>query len=332
MVVPQRHKGAVAELENEHKRRQRNGEPVLEYFAPTYVEVKNIDGKLVNTQKPLLYNYVFIHASEEEIYRMKQRLPQYNFLSRVKDGESSYYPYLSDKAMEDLQWIAKSYADTLPVYFPETNKLMKGDKVRITAGQFKGVEATVVSQPGAGKKDIMVSIENWMWVPLLHILPGQYEVIALNEQNKHVYTSLDNERLSGGLHRALKQYHTANGASEADRELANEALRLYGSLQMETDVMRCKLYSLLLPAYLIAGRKDEFETLVAAARTILPALKAEQSKALLLVTLYGCTDNSIFHSQAHALIDRWRTEERPKKSKLQLMQRLDDYDDWLGHR
>ncbi len=37
--------------------------------------------------------------------------------------------------------------------------------------------------------------------------------------------------------------------SEEDARLAREVLRGYGSLRAETDVMRCKLYSLLLPAY-----------------------------------------------------------------------------------
>lgn len=30
---------------------------------------------------------------------------------------------------------------------------------------------------------------------LLHVQPGQYEVIALNTVGKHVYTRLDNDRL-----------------------------------------------------------------------------------------------------------------------------------------
>ena len=50
--------------------------------------------------------------------------------------------------------------------------------------RFKGVEATVVIQPGAGRKDVMVCVENWMWVPLMRVMPGEYEVIALNAEDK----------------------------------------------------------------------------------------------------------------------------------------------------
>ena len=67
-------KGLDAEL----SRRKRCGEPLFEYFAPSYVETRKVGGKMVNTRKPLLYNYVFIHASENEIFRLKRIMPLYN--------------------------------------------------------------------------------------------------------------------------------------------------------------------------------------------------------------------------------------------------------------
>ena len=258
-------------------------------------------------------------------------LPWYNFLPRVREKGGDYYPYLSDSAMENLQWIARSYSDVLPVYFPEPGRLMKGDRVRITEGQFKGVEATIVIQPGAGQKDIMVCLENWMWIPLLHVRPGQYEVIALNDKSKHIYTRLDNERIQIGLHEALGRYYSGNGITEEDKKLASEVLQQYGNLQMDSDVMRCKLYALLLQVYTVSGAKEECEKLIGTIRALLPLVQAEQSRALLLVVLYGCTNNSIWHAQSHAIIDLWRNDPAPKKSKLRLIKQLEDYDKWLGH-
>lgn len=57
----------------------------------------------------------------------------------------------------------------------------------------------------------MVCVENWMWVPLLRVMPGEYEVIALNDEDKHVYTRLDNDCMLNGLHSALQRYHSAEG-------------------------------------------------------------------------------------------------------------------------
>ena len=77
--------------------------------------------------------------------------------------------------------------------------------------------------------------------------------------------------------------------------------------------------------------KEEFERLVGTVQGMLPLIKAEQSRALALVTLYGCTDSSIYYNWAHEAIDPWKKEEKPKKSKQQLINRLTDYDQWLNH-
>lgn len=173
--------------------------------------MKRIDGKFVNTQRPLLFNYVFVRASERDVFQLMQRFPVLSFLPRVRERKREYFPYLSDAAMENLQWVARSYSNTLPVYIPQPDGLRKGDRIRITEGRFKGVEATVVIQPGAGRKDVMVCVENWMWVPLLRVMPGEYEVIALNDEDKHVYTRLDNDCMLNGLHSALQRYHSVGG-------------------------------------------------------------------------------------------------------------------------
>jgi hypothetical protein len=100
---------------------------------------------------------------------------------------------------------------------------------------------------------------------------------------------------------------------------------------MDSDIMRSKLYALLLPAHTILGNREETEKLIGTLQSMLPLIKAEQSRALLLTTLYGCTNSCLYHTRAHEIIDKWRQEENPKKSKAQLIQRLDDYDRWLGH-
>lgn len=331
LTLPSCHRGPAVGLQRELDRRIRCGEPEFEFFAPSYVEVKNEDGHFVNTRRPLLYNYVFVRSSESEIYRMKQELPQYNFLPRVREGLRGYYPYLSDEAMRNLQWVARSYCDELPVYMPETERLAKGDRIRIIAGRFKGAEARVAIRPGGGRKDVVVCVENWMWVPLLHVRPGEYEIIALHESGKHVYTRLDNDQLLEDLHEALGRRCTPNSVTDADRTLASETIRQYGKLELNSAVLRCKLYSILLSAYTILEATDECENLIGMILKILPLVKAEQARAGLLVTLYGCTDSSLDYERAHEIVDRWKKEESPKKSKLRLIRWLDDYDSWLGH-
>ena len=214
---------------------------------------------------------------------------------------------------------------------PDSGRLLKGDRVRITSGPFTDMEAEVVVQPGGGHKDVMVRILDCLWVPLFEVRAGEYELIELNTGGKHVYTHLDNDRLSEGLHDALGRYHASGVVVDEDACLAREVLRGYASLRAETDVIRCKLYSLLLPAYLLLGESDEFDRLRSTMRSMLPVIKAGQSRALLLVTLYGCTDSSLYQRMAHEVVDPWLDEPSPKKSKSVLIRRLRDYDGWLKH-
>jgi hypothetical protein len=60
-------------------------------------------------------------------------------------------------------------------------------------------------------------------------------------------------------------------------------------------------------------------------------VKAVNSRALLLVTLYGCTNSNLYYRMAHELVDPWRDDPSPKRSKALLIQRLHDYDIWLKH-
>ncbi len=319
------------ELDRELARRQRDGEPLFEYFAPAFVETRTVNCRLVKTRRALLYNYLFVHASEAEIYRIKQRLPQYNFLPRVRDGKDSYhYPYLTDQAMRDLRWIARSYAEPVPVCAADPVWLVKGDRIRITEGRFAGIEARVVTTAPSRHKEIIVTIDNWMCVPLLSVQPGQYEVIELNAENPRRYSRLNNSGLFERLHTALC-HHLSGEVTDEDRGVAAEVVRQYGSLQLESDVMRSKLYALLLPAYTILGEESKREQLLRTIQEMLPAVRAEQSRALLFVALYGCTDNCLYYGQAHALVDPWRAEPRPKKSKALLIRHLADFDRLLGH-
>ena len=88
---------------------------VVRVFRPSYVEVRKVDGKMVNTKRPLLFNYVFIRSSVEEIFRMKRTLPCTIFFPGFFWG-MTHFPYLSDDEMGNLRWVAESYSNELPVY------------------------------------------------------------------------------------------------------------------------------------------------------------------------------------------------------------------------
>ncbi len=206
MVYPYGRRGLTDGLEKELERRRRDNEPLFEYFAPTFTQTKEVDGRLVSTKTSLLFNYFFIHASENEVYRMKKNQPQYNFLPRVNHTDGTYhYPYVSDDVIRTLQWIARSYEGFIPLYTLDQTLLVRGDRIRIVKGKFKGVEARIVTRPSSPDRDVMVFVDNWMCVPLMNVRPNQYEVIGINDTASLVRGShgLDNQQLSQNLHDAL---------------------------------------------------------------------------------------------------------------------------------
>lgn len=328
LVLPYGHRGSPsAGLRAELERREKSGEPPFDYFAPQYVEVRSVRGKMTKTTRALLFNYVFVHASEAEIYRMKSgTLRNYNFLPRVRESDRQHYPYLTDEAMENLRWVARAYDEVLPVCTPAPDKLMKGDRVRITEGQFMGVEATVMTQPGAGQKSVMVCVEDWLWVPLLQVRQGQYEVVSLDGSGKHIYTKLDNDRLFTKMHEAIMRHHSPEGVTDDDRRVAQEIVSQFGRLEMPTPILRCKQYSLLLPAYMVLGKGDDFEAMESKVNSVLNGIRAEQTAALLLVTMYGCTGDEPCRNKAKRVVDGWKAGGVTKKNKQKVIGYFDDYE------
>jgi transcription antitermination factor NusG len=321
----------LRKLQAEQERREKNGESLFDFFAPTCVTVQKQDGQTISRQRPLLYNYVFIHASENEIFRLKRVLPYFNFLPRVFTKDDYYFPYVTDAEMENLRWIASSYSNELPLYEADTKHLVKGDRIRITTGALSGLEAEVIKRSGTHLKDVVVRILDNLLVSLYTVKPGEYELISLSSKGKHQYAHLSNDRYFTGLHAALGRYYTADGVTEADCQLAEEVLHCCAHLELDSDVLRSKCYSLLLISYKILAKEDEFTQLMGTLLRILPLIKAEHSAALLMVTIYGCTDNRCYYERSHEMVDAWRTEENPKKNKRTLLEHLDDYDRWFGH-
>ncbi len=333
MCYPYGRKGLTLGLEQELKRRRSLGEPPFEYFAPAFTETKEVDGHLVYTRTPLLFNYFFVRASENEIFRLKRFQPQYNLLRRITGpGGSYHYPYVSDSVMQTLRWIARSFSGAIPLCLLDQTLLVKGDRIRVTRGQLKGVEARLVTRPKSSGDDVMVFVDNWMCVPLLNVHPGQYEVIGLSGGCGPCGPSScpDSPRLAGRLHDALCRFHCGE-ATEEDRRLAAEAFSRYAPAVAGTAAARCRLYSVLLPACTVLGDAGKRDGLLKLIKVMLPEVTAQQSLALLAVTLYGCTDDYGYHELAHRLVDPWAAEASPKKSKRTLLLRLADYDRCFGH-
>ncbi len=333
MFFPWGKSGLTVGLEQELKRRKAAAQKPFEYFAPTYVVMKEVDGKMVTSTENMLYNYFFVHASEDDLFEIKRHQPQYSVMRPEisKDG-TRYYPYVSDNTIKVLQWVARSFGGRIPVCFIDQRLLIQGDRIRITKGRFKGTEAHLVTKPGSDRKDVMVYVDNWMCVPLMNVHPEQYTIIGLNDTHEPAKDSpsLDNVSLTQKLHEALCRFHRGE-TTECDTLLAERVCSEFTDFKAATSLQRCKQYSLLLPANTILGKTDKAHHILSLMQVLLEEIRSEQTIVSSLLTIYGCTDNAFDYEKAHEIIDAWAREEAPKKSRQRLIDRLADYDKCFGH-
>ncbi len=112
LSLPDCHRGGVRGLQRNRTAAYRQASP-HSAFAPSYQEVRRIDGKFVNTQRPLLFNYVFVRASERDVFQLMQRFPVLSFLPRVRERKREYFPYLPMP-----QWrICSGWPVLIPIHF-----------------------------------------------------------------------------------------------------------------------------------------------------------------------------------------------------------------------
>lgn len=331
LTLPHGHRGGASALQAEVERRKRSQEPLFEYFAPRLIETRIIENHAVVTDTPLLFNYVFIHASEKDIYAMKQTsLQHYNFLPRRHGDSGDYYPYLTDAMMESFMWVAKAYGHKVPYSIPEPQRLVSGDTIRITKGPFKGLDAVIMTQKGSSGKTLVVNI-NEFWIPLAKLRHGEYELVSLTDVEDTRKESFDCDAHFETLHELMAIHCAGKEITFGDSRRVEKILALCRSYEATTNIIRCKLYALSIQSHMLLGHTSEAEQLATEAMSLYPLVTAEYAKALLASVIYLATDSSIYYDEVHALIAPWRKESSPKRAKRLLMKKIEDYDKWLKH-
>ncbi len=100
---------------------------------------------------------------------------------------------ISDREMSQFKLIAGHPDGEVFI----TDKIEKGDKIRIINGQFTGVQGILVSSQGARKKRVVVALEGLQVYASCNIEPSDYEVLEYNKNKHHFYD--DFEALKRGV-------------------------------------------------------------------------------------------------------------------------------------
>ena len=133
----------------------------IESFVPT-LRIKRADksGKPVWKRVAALHNYIFIHSTREAVDDIKKyRIPWLRYVMSHKERESKAPLYVPDKEMLNFIAIAGKEDEKILFLGDDEVNLAAGDKVRILAGPFEGVEGVYVKLKDKGARRVVVRIE-----------------------------------------------------------------------------------------------------------------------------------------------------------------------------
>ena len=133
----------------------------IENFVPTQkVRVKGRNGKLTWVTQVLLHNYIFVFTTKERIQELKkEEIPYLRFVMCNDENGLRKIQTVPERQMQNFIAIAGTEDERVMYLNPDEIDLSKGDKVRVLAGPFEGVEGTFMRVVnGKREKRVVVKI------------------------------------------------------------------------------------------------------------------------------------------------------------------------------
>ena len=157
----------------------------IKTFNPLHKVVKRVDGKLRRLQLPLLPGLIFAHTEATILDSIMQEPSIRTLVSYYYDhfrlASNGYNPPLVVPNGPMNSFIKALSADShdVRVVKPEHVHYKSGDIVRVTAGEFKGVEGRVAR--AAGQQRVIITLQGLCLIATAYIPTGCLEIIKPEE-------------------------------------------------------------------------------------------------------------------------------------------------------
>ena len=150
----------------------------IESFIPMRYGIVMKGGKRVRKLVPAIHNLVFIHSTRKRIDALKDELEGKMPIRFIMNREYCRPVVIPDAQMRSFILVAGSY-DEAVLYIESTElNLVKGQKVRITDGVFKGVIGEFVRI--RHDRRVVVNIEGVMAIATTFIPPSLVEPVVVD--------------------------------------------------------------------------------------------------------------------------------------------------------
>lgn len=152
-------------------------EEKIESFIPMRYEYVSRNGKRMRKLVPAIHNLVFIHCTRKKMDELKELLGAKVPIRYIMDRETRQPIVVPDEQMRSFILVSGNYDEAVLYLEPTELALVKGQKVRITDGIFKGVIGEFVRI--RHDRRVVVSIEGVMAVATTFIHPSLVEVVDM---------------------------------------------------------------------------------------------------------------------------------------------------------
>ncbi len=130
--------------------------------------------KRVRQLRPLMNNYIFVHATAAELFKAKEGV---NFLRYIMVRGGTEKLVVPDEQMENFIKVSSQQSADLNYFTPDEVNLTKGQRIRIIGGAFDGVEGRYIKFEGRRNRHLVVEIDGVIAVSV-SIKPEFVEVIS----------------------------------------------------------------------------------------------------------------------------------------------------------
>lgn len=132
----------------------------IESYVPTQRKKIVRGGRTTYRTVSALHNYLFVRATLGEIKHIKELyIPYLRFMMGHDENGTRCPQCVPEDQMRHFIAITGSENEMIKYLDPETVDLTKGDRVRILAGPFEGVEGTFMKIAARNEKRVVVKIE-----------------------------------------------------------------------------------------------------------------------------------------------------------------------------
>ena len=152
----------------------------IESFLPMQrVRKRTPQGRFRYVEEPVVHNFIFVHTQKNLVDWLKHGPMPWLRYMMVKEGESSHIMTVPDVQMRSFIAIAGNEQEQAAYVNPDELRMVKGDKVRVIAGPFTGVEGIFVRLKGRRGRSVVVNLEGLVAVTTAEIPSNYVEKIPI---------------------------------------------------------------------------------------------------------------------------------------------------------